>query len=198
VKYGAVVLAGQYGSNDLGGALPTLQTSTLTQDSANPLRFTGTASTGTVTLLPFYSTHHQRYTVYWKLSGQPPQGVSYEAEASGNTRGGQAAVRSSAGASGGAVVGYVGNGTANYLQFNNVSATAGAHAIAISYASGEDRSLTIAANGGTATTVSTPSTGGWDTIGTVTVRLNLNAGANTIRIGNPGGWAPDIDRIVVG
>jgi DUF1680 family protein len=72
-KYGAIVLAGQYGSTNLS-ALPTLQTGTLVQDSANPLRFTGTASTGAVTLLPFYSTHHVRYSVYWRLSGSPPTG----------------------------------------------------------------------------------------------------------------------------
>ncbi|MFL6126547.1 beta-L-arabinofuranosidase domain-containing protein [Actinophytocola sp.] len=66
-KYGAIVLAGQYGSTDLGGTLPTLRTGTLVQDGANPLRFTGTASTGTVTLLPYYATHHARYTVYWRI-----------------------------------------------------------------------------------------------------------------------------------
>jgi DUF1680 family protein len=193
-KYGAIVLAGQYGTNNLS-ALPTLQTGSLVQDSTNPLRFTGTASTGAITLLPYYATHHQRYTVYWRLTGSPPAGTSYEAEA--GTLGGQAAVRSSSGASGGALVGYVGNGTANYLQFNNVNATAGAHQVTIFYASGAARSLTASVNGGTATNVNTPSTGGWDTIGSVTMTLTLAAGANTIRIGNSTGWAPDIDRIVV-
>ena len=194
-KYGAIVLAGQYGSNNLS-ALPTLQTGTLVQDSANPLRFTATASTGAVTLLPFYATHHQRYTVYWRLTGSPPAGTSYEAES--GTLGGQAAVRSSAGASGGALVGYVGGGTANYLQFSGVNSTAGAHPVTLFYASGEARSMTVSVNGGAAVTVNTPSTGGWDTVGSVQVTLNLTAGANTIRLGNPSGWAPDIDRIVVG
>jgi DUF1680 family protein len=197
VKYGAIVLAGRYGSTDLSG-LPTLQAGTLTQDPADPLHFTGTASTGTVSLIPFYRTHHERYAVYWNLAGgPPPQGQSYEAEAAGNTRGGQAAVRSSAGASGGSLVGFVGNGTANYLQFNNVQGTAGGHQVTVYYASGESRSATISVNGGAATTVSTPSTGGWDTVGSVSVTLTLAAGANTIRFGNPTGWAPDFDRIVV-
>jgi DUF1680 family protein len=197
VKYGAIVLAGQYGSTDLGGTLPTLQTGSLVQDSANPLHFTGRASTGSVSLLPFYSTHHQRYTVYWRLDGQPPQGNSYEAEASGNTLAGQAAVRSSSGASGGAVVGYVGSGAANYLQFNNVTGTAGAHQVTVFYASGENRSLSISANGGSAVNVNAPGTGGWDAVGSVTASVTLQAGANTIRISNASGWAPDIDRIVV-
>jgi uncharacterized protein len=65
VRYGPVVLAGQYGTTNLS-ALPTLQTGTLAQ--AAPLRFTGTASTGQVTLSPYYATHHQRYTVYWRLT----------------------------------------------------------------------------------------------------------------------------------
>ncbi|RSM49127.1 hypothetical protein DMA12_05290 [Amycolatopsis balhimycina DSM 5908] len=195
VKYGAIVLAGQYGSTNLS-ALPTLQTGSLVQDSANPLRFTGTASTGAVTLQPFYATHHQRYTVYWRMESPPPAGTSYEAEA--GTLGGQAAVRSSSGASGGSLVGYVGSGTANYLQFNGVNATAGAHPVTIFYASGEARSLTVSVNGGTAVSVTTPGTGGWDTVGSVQVTLNLTAGTNTLRLGNPSGWAPDIDRIVVG
>lgn len=125
----------------------------------------------------------------------PPTGTSYEAEA--GTRGGQAAVRNVSGASGGAVVGYIGSGTANYLQFNNVNATAGAHQVTIFYASGENRSLTASVNGAAATTVNTPSTGGWNTIGSVTTTLSLTAGSNTIRIANPTGWSPDIDRIVV-
>ncbi len=67
VKYGPVVLAGQYGTTDLGGVLPTLRTDTLVRDTANPLHFTATASTGPVSLLPFHQTHHTRYTVYWKI-----------------------------------------------------------------------------------------------------------------------------------
>jgi DUF1680 family protein len=200
VRYGAIVLAGEYGTTNLS-ALPTLQTATLTQDTADPLHFTGTASTGPVSLIPFYRTHHERYTVYWNLSGgQPPPGRAYEAEASGNTLGGQAAVRSSTGASGGSLVGFVGNGTANFLQFNNVqspSNTAGSHQVTVYYASGENRSTTISVNGGTATTVSTPSTGGWDTVRSVSVNLALAAGNNTLRFGNPTAWAPDFDRILV-
>jgi uncharacterized protein len=72
VKYGGIVLAGQYGTNDLGGVMPSLTASSLKQDPNNALRFTGTASTGAVSLLPFYQTHHQNYTVYWHSTGTPP------------------------------------------------------------------------------------------------------------------------------
>jgi len=131
--------------------------------------------------------------------GTPPPVVrSFEAEASANTRGGQAAVRNSPGASGGALVGFVGNGTANFLQYNTIAGnTAGSRPVTIYYASGADRSVSVSVNGGPATTVSTPNTGGWDTVGSVTVNLTLNAGANTIRLGNATGWAPDLDRITL-
>ncbi|NUP48248.1 MAG: hypothetical protein HOW97_13190 [Catenulispora sp.] len=72
VKYGGIVLAGQYGTTNLNGAMPTLTLSSLQQDPNNALHFTGTASTGPVSLLPFYQTHHQYYTVYWKANGAPP------------------------------------------------------------------------------------------------------------------------------
>ncbi|MFI6785597.1 beta-L-arabinofuranosidase domain-containing protein [Micromonospora sp. NPDC050276] len=70
VKVGPIVLAGQYGTNNLS-ALPTLSPSTLTP-TADPLRYTATASTGPVTLAPFYATHGQRYTVYWAVDETPP------------------------------------------------------------------------------------------------------------------------------
>jgi hypothetical protein len=129
---------------------------------------------------------------------QPEPGASYEAEATANTFAGQAATRSSAGASGGALVGYVGNGAANYLQINNVTSTAvGNRTLTLHYASGDARSVQISVNGGAAITVSTPSTGGFDTIGAVAVTVALTSGTNTIRLGNTAGWAPDLDRVVV-
>jgi hypothetical protein len=128
----------------------------------------------------------------------PTPSTSYEAEASGNTLAGLAEARTSAGASGGSLVGYVGDGTANTLTFNNVAGgTAGTHTITVYYASGDDRSTEISVNGGSAATVSTPSTGGFDAIGSVSVTVNLAAGANTIKFSNASGWAPDFDRIVV-
>ena len=70
VKVGPVVLAGAYGSTNLSG-LPRLDPATLTA-TADPLQYTATASTGSVSLLPFYRMHGQRYTVYWTVPGGPP------------------------------------------------------------------------------------------------------------------------------
>lgn len=70
VRHGPIVLAGQYGTNNLA-SLPTLDPASL-RPSTTPLRYTATASTGAVTLLPFYQTHGQRYTVYWTVNSTPP------------------------------------------------------------------------------------------------------------------------------
>ncbi|SNT43855.1 hypothetical protein SAMN05421812_10644 [Asanoa hainanensis] len=69
VKHGPIVLAGQYGTTNLS-ALPTLSASSLAATST-PLQYTATASTGSVTLLPFYKTHGVRYTVYWNVTTTP-------------------------------------------------------------------------------------------------------------------------------
>jgi DUF1680 family protein len=66
VRFGAIVLAGEYGTNNLS-APPRLTPSSLRADPSVPLRFTGTASTGAVSLIPFFRMHGQRYTVYWQV-----------------------------------------------------------------------------------------------------------------------------------
>ncbi|GHI02028.1 hypothetical protein AQI88_17780 [Streptomyces cellostaticus] len=70
VLHGPVVLAGAYGDT-ASTWMPRLDTSTLRQTSAAPLRFTATADGKAITLLPIARVHHQYYNVYW-LTGQPP------------------------------------------------------------------------------------------------------------------------------
>lgn len=119
---------------------------------------------------------------------------SYEAEASNNTLAGGAVVTNSSNCSGGKKVGYIGNG--GTLQFNGVNlGSAGSYTMTIHYLTAETRNMHISVNGGSATNVSFGSTGGWDTVGTKDITINLNAGNNTIKFSNPSGWAPDIDRI---
>ncbi|MFI7204499.1 discoidin domain-containing protein [Micromonospora aurantiaca (nom. illeg.)] len=171
------------------------------QGNYNNVRFAAVAAQRIRVVLTHASGARSGLTevqAYHRGGSTPPASTSYEAEASGNTLTGQAAVRSSAGASGGALVGYVGNGTANTLRFTNVTANAaGPRTVTVSYASAEARSTQISVNGGAPVTVATPGTGGWDTVGTVSVTLPLNAGTNTLTFGNTAGWAPDLDRIQV-
>lgn len=130
-----------------------------------------------------------------------PGANSYEAESSANTLGGGARVAASSGCSGGYKVGFVGNGDGTNngtLQFNNVyAASAGSKTLTVYYCSGEVRTAYMSVNGGTGTSASYASTGGYDTVGTKTFTVTLNAGNNTIKFYNNSGWAPDYDRITI-
>ncbi|MFI5708294.1 DUF4832 domain-containing protein [Kribbella sp. NPDC051620] len=118
--------------------------------------------------------------------------VSYEAEA-GNLAGG-AVVSSCSACSGGSKVGYIGNNLGTLSIPNVNGGSGGAKAITIYYASAVARTATV--NG---QSVTFPATADWNTVGSVTVTRTLLAGtANSISFSNSTGWAPDIDRVVVG
>ncbi|MFJ1649583.1 DUF4832 domain-containing protein [Streptomyces sp. NPDC088258] len=130
-------------------------------------------------------------------SGGGDTAAGYEAEAPGNTLTGTAKTADCTGCSGGAKVGYIGNGAA--LTFNGVDGgSGGTKTVTVHYATTETRSATVQANGGTRQSVSFAPTGDWSTTASTTVRLDLAAGTgNSITIANASGWAPDIDRITV-
>ncbi|KAF4409652.1 MULTISPECIES: beta-L-arabinofuranosidase domain-containing protein [Streptomyces] len=69
VTYGPVVLSGDYGDTSLG-ALPVLDTSSVTRTGDDSLAFTATADGSTVGLGPFYDAHGHNYTVYWDVDGR--------------------------------------------------------------------------------------------------------------------------------
>jgi alpha-glucosidase len=120
---------------------------------------------------------------------------SYEAEAPGNTIDGASRTTCN-GCSGREKVGYLG-GT-NTLRFNSIAApTAGSYQLELFYASADPRTAHLSVNGGTATAVSLPSSGGWDVVGSAALPVTLNAGSsNSVLITNlSGGWSPDIDRV---
>jgi len=103
--------------------------------------------------------------------------------------------------SGGADVGYVGNNSGT-LQFNNIFANAsGRLNVRIWYINGDAtvRYAFLSVNGGPGTSLTFPSTGSFQTVGSIQVTLtNLTPGGNnTLKFYNPivGHWAPDFDRI---
>ncbi|ADB30610.1 Carbohydrate binding family 6 [Kribbella flavida DSM 17836] len=119
-----------------------------------------------------------------------------EAENPANTLTGGAVTAPCTGCSGGAKVGYVGNGAT--VAFNNVtSATGGNRTLTVSYLSAVARTATVKVNGGTPISVDFPATADWNTVGTRSLTVPLAAGANTITIANPTGWAPDLDKITI-
>lgn len=97
-------------------------------------------------------------------------------------------------ASGGKVVGWLGNGAANYMEWRNVfSQTGGDYQLTVKYLMSETRNVMVTVNGTDSTTISAPSTGG--KIGGKTINIKLKPGVNKIRLSNATGWAPDIDGI---
>jgi hypothetical protein len=128
----------------------------------------------------------------------PPPATSYEAEAAGNTLAGGAVVQACSTCSGGAKVGFVGEG--GTLTFNSVTVpSAGTYNVTIAYCDGSaaGRQATVSVNGGAAQPLSFTPTGSFAAVGTMTVPLSLQAGANTIEFANPSAYAPDFDRIIV-
>ncbi|MEW2144352.1 carbohydrate-binding protein [Micromonospora vinacea] len=128
--------------------------------------------------------------------GTPLASTSYEAESSVNTLTGNASVGGCDACSGGQKVGnlYVG-GT---VRFNDVTVRKdGVYPVAVSYVSGDARSVQVSANSGNGSYLKFPSTGDWGTVETVTVQLALKAGANTITFDSGTWYSPDIDRIAV-
>ncbi|RAO17597.1 alpha-galactosidase D [Micromonospora noduli] len=122
--------------------------------------------------------------------------TSYEAEAAVNTLTGTASVGGCDACSGGQKVGnlYVG-GT---VRFNEVTVRKdGIYTVAVSYVSGDARSVQVSSNSGNGSYLKFPSTGDWGTVETVSVQLALKAGANTITFDSGTWYSPDIDRIAV-
>jgi hypothetical protein len=124
--------------------------------------------------------------------------TTYEAEAPGNTLAGSAAIYGCDACSGGAKVGYLGgSGT---LTMNNITvAVGGTYLMQLSYVDGDSsRTADITVNGKSfEQPLSGTNDNNWDVAQTVTIPVQLNAGANTIEFGNPTDYVSDIDKISV-
>jgi hypothetical protein len=122
----------------------------------------------------------------------------YEAESENNTLGGSAFILSCPTCSNGLKVGYVGSNDGT-LQFNAVGVVAnGNYSMRICYLNGDAvRYAYLSVNGRAGTPLSFPSTGSFQTLGSIQVTVTLNTGCNTLEFYNPivGSWAPDFDRI---
>ncbi|MEW2384654.1 hypothetical protein AB0873_21545 [Micromonospora sp. NPDC047707] len=123
--------------------------------------------------------------------------TAYEAESPANGLAGTRTFTCS-GCSGQKKVGYVGRDM-GALQFNGVTARAGGTAtVTITFVNGEGpRVGHISVNGGSPIVLTFPDTGGWSTVDSTTVTMTLRPGANSVRMFNPHGPAPDFDKITV-
>lgn len=128
-------------------------------------------------------------------SAAGPAATVYEAESA--TLGGTATAGFSNYASGLSKVGNVGGGAANAVTFDHVSVpAAGTYQLQLDYATSGTRQLDMTVNGGTPLTLSLDGSS-FDDPASVVLHVPLKAGDNVIRLDNPNGVAPDIDRIVI-
>ncbi len=99
--------------------------------------------------------------------------------------------------SGGAKVEWLGNGEDNYMEWRNVFCPKdGVYNLILSYVTGDDRSVYCSVNGNENYEIKTPGNSK-NVVKTVSRKINLKKGMNTIRIGNPNAWGPDIDKITI-
>ena len=127
--------------------------------------------------------------------------IWYEAESDRNTLAGSAVIQNCPTCSEEHDVGYVGNNSGT-LQFNGIAASSSdRYVVTIAYTNGDAvRYALLSVNGSPGTPLSFPSTGSFQTVGSIQTTITLNLGNNnTLEFGNPipGNWAPDFDRLGV-
>nr|BFE70138.1 hypothetical protein GCM10020092_034390 [Actinoplanes digitatis] len=94
-------------------------------------------------------------------------------------------------ASDGLVVRFVGNGEANFLRFTGLTVPdSGIYNARVQYISGEPRGTTVLVNGRLVENLTFPASPDWYTVDSLTLRLTLHAGANTIEVRNDTDYAP--------
>ncbi|GIG59930.1 alpha-galactosidase [Longispora fulva] len=121
--------------------------------------------------------------------------VSVEAEK--GTRGGAATAPNCSACSGGAKVGFLGNGAGNDVTLSVTVPAAGTRQLGVAYLTSGARSFSVSVNGGAAIQLTLDGSS-WDIpLNSALVDVALNAGANTIRFYNASGPAPDLDMITV-
>ncbi len=99
--------------------------------------------------------------------------------------------------SGLAEAGYIGGAANDNVTFSNVNVpTAGTYQLEIDYATSGPRSYFVTINGGTPIELDLNGSSFNDPV-PIVLPVQLNAGTNTIQIGNPTGYAPGLDRIVI-
>ena len=124
-----------------------------------------------------------------------PTATTYEAEAA--TLSGTVTAGFCNYCSGLSKTGNIGGGANNAVTFSNVTVPAdGTYQLEIDYNTSGLRSFFITVNDGTSTELDLNGSTFDDPVSTV-IAVELHAGTNTIQIGNPTGFAPDLDRIAI-
>lgn len=144
------------------------------------------------------------------LTVLPATGRVQAIEAESGQLAGTARVTANPHTSGGAYVGFIGNGAGNTLTLTGITADRGGqYVLAVRYANNEragghqyntnivSRAADISVNGGPPVRSWFRNTWAWNNFWVVTVPVTLRPGANTIQLANAGAYAPDVDQVVV-
>jgi len=124
-------------------------------------------------------------------------GITYEAEANGNTMGGITEPFGCAWCSGGARVRNIGKQPQNRLTLNNVLVTkAGNYEMVVCYVLKGDRSFFIRVNDAPPIELALRGRS-WLEVAKTSITVPLKAGNNSIEFYNDLGYAPDLDRVVI-
>jgi alpha-galactosidase len=124
-----------------------------------------------------------------------PDSTTYEAEVA--TLGGSVTGEFSNYSSGLGKAGNVGGGASNTVTFSNVTVPyTGTYQLEIDYQTSGLRSYFMTVNNGAATELDLNGNTFSDPTPTV-IKVQLQAGTNTIQFGNSTGYSPDLDRIVI-
>jgi alpha-galactosidase len=106
-----------------------------------------------------------------------------------------AAIQTNSSSSGGQQVGNLGGPSNGTVSIPINVTTAGQYTLSVNYLTADPRNLYITVNNDAAVIVSCNS-GSWSTVATTTLVINLQAGANTIKLNNNAlQYAPNVDRI---
>lgn len=119
----------------------------------------------------------------------------YEAEAA--KKSGAAVLSENQYASGKQVVGYLGNGEKNAIEFTIQAEEAGVYELKPFYVSGADRRYEIKVNGAEAIRTQALNSGDWVSVAQTSLYITLEKGENTIVFTNSKKDAPNLDRIAV-
>lgn len=142
-----------------------------------------------------YAPDMDRIVISGDGSAFPAQSITYEAE-NATLQGGTGHFYCEY-CWGAAEAGFIGGGPANNVLFTGVTVpTSGTYEMEIDYLTSGPRSFFISVNGGpdaeldlNGSSFSLPTS--------IVIPVQLNAGINTVRFGNPTGYAPALDRIAI-
>ncbi len=142
-----------------------------------------------------YAPDLDRIVISGKGDAPYPSASTYEAEVA--TLSGTVTAGFSNYFSGLSKAGNIGGGPDNTVTFSNVNVPVdGIYQLEIDYATSGPRSLFVTINDGVTTELDLNGSTFNDPATTI-IPIQLHAGTNTIRMGNPSGYAPDLDRIVI-